>query len=132
MSWTRRHRKLASWMTLVILVLATLAPGVARALAFAQGAQSPADHQVCSASTDPRSALGGLSSRPAVDQPAGQAHADCPFCLLRGDLSAPPPSTTLTLPAAAAVASVPRLFLQSPRPLFAWSSAQPRGPPGRS
>lgn len=116
---------------LVILVLATLAPGAARALAFAQGGQSPGD-QVCSVRTDPRPALRRLPAGPAVDDPAGEAHADCPFCLLRGDLLAPPPAALLTLPAAAALASAPRLFLQSPRPLFAWSSAQPRGPPGRS
>ena len=122
MSYVVRHRRFVQWLTLVAMVLATLAPGVARALAFAKGDVSPWD-RVCSA-----------SAKPAAESPdkmgsgsAAEVQDSC--CLLLCDLLAPPSSVELAVPGSLFGTSVPLLFLHAPRPLFAWIAAQPRGPP---
>ena len=107
-----------------LLLLATLAPAIARTMT-ALGDGSAPWRVVCVAAADGRS---------GVADPAGMQLGDsmdsCPFCLLRADLAPPPPGgLSAALPLVAGLA-VPVLFLQSPRPLFAWHVAQPRGPPG--
>jgi len=111
---------LASWLTLLSLVLATLAPGVARAWSFAQGDASPWG-MVCSTSAKAKTdaPVGGASAADAQDS----------CCLLRCDLLAPPSSVELAVPGSLFGTSVPLLFLHAPGPLFAWIAAQPRGPP---
>ena len=61
--------------------------------------------------------------------PADHAQQHCPYCASRvTSLGMPPaPLTILKLPTLRV--GLPDLFLQSPRPLFAWSTAQPRAPP---
>lgn len=52
----------------------------------------------------------------------------CPMCGQTGHSGmAPPSQSLLKLPGLSD--APPRLFLQSPRPLFAWLQAKPRGPP---
>jgi hypothetical protein len=122
MSLTRR-RQLATWVTLLTLVLATLAPGIARALSVAQGELAPWS-QICSTSNP----QGG---------PTGQAPAEsaahlldhCPFCSLHSDsLDLPPAGAPLAAEPQLGHA-LPRLHLQAPPTLHAWASAQPRAPP---
>ena len=120
MTGLRRHHRFAQWLTLLAMVLATLAPGVARALAFAQGDASPWD-MVCS-----------TGAKATADAPAGgasAADAQDSCCLLRCDLLAPPSSVELAVPGPLFGTSVPLLFLRAPGPLWAWIAAQPRGPP---
>jgi len=114
----RHHHRFAQWLTLLAMVLATLAPGVGRALA--QGDASPWD-MVCS-----------TGAKATVDASAGgasAAEAQDSCCLLRCDLLAPPSSVELAVPGSLFGTSVPLLFLHAPGPLFAWIAAQPRGPP---
>lgn len=117
-----RHRHhLLTWALLGAMLLATLAPGVARALAALRVDAQPWA-VVCT--VDAERASGGTSQ----DEPL-HALAHCPFCQLHIDAlalppAAPPAPTLLRLSQA-----VPRLFLQSPRPLVAWVSAQARAPP---
>jgi hypothetical protein len=53
----------------------------------------------------------------------------CPFCSAQAAPAAilPPTLSVLLLPALSEPVSP--LFLHAPRPLFAWTSAQPRAPP---
>ena len=112
------RRRLAQ-VLLCALVVAALAPGVARALAFAQGQFAPWS-VVCSAPAD-------------ASWPAG--HDDvhlmehCAWCGLHADMLAPPPSADMVLRQPALAHAVPALFLQSPQPLAAWAAAQARAPP---
>jgi hypothetical protein len=118
-----RHRRLALWVTLVTLVLATLAPGVARALAFASGDAAPWT-VVCSAANGLRAADGA----PAALSVHG-VFDSCPFCLAGLDTHAlPPVPLSLALPLRLADVK-PRAFWHAPRPLFAWRAAQARAPP---
>lgn len=108
-------------MTLALLMLAFLAPGIARALSFAKGDAAPWG-LICFASAQKRSgdvpgalALHGLES--------------CALCTAATD--APPlPSAPLRMiePPTLGVA-LPAQFLHAPHTLFAWRSAQARAPP---
>lgn len=119
----RFHRQLATWVTLVALVLATLAPGMARALSFAQGELAPWG-QVCSVNDK----LTGKDSGTPAD-PVAHLLDHCPFCSLHSDELATPPAPPALQGVPALAHAVPLLFLQAPRPLHAWATAQPRAPP---
>lgn len=117
-------------MVLVALVLLTLAPGISRAMAFAQGEATLWDI-VCSASK--MAAFdGGSASRAADGGPKSTvAHwlDHCPYCGLGAGGFGPPPSAQPAFAVPASAHATPTLFLQAPRPLFAWHQAQSRGPP---
>jgi hypothetical protein len=118
---SKNHRRRLVWLMLVTLVMATLVPSLSRAAAFLQGDMAPWS-VVCAAPDD--------SADPAA-APADAQHllAHCPLCLLQaGGLGLPPDVQPVVVPAALGQV-VPRLFLQAPCPLHAWSSAQPRAPP---
>ncbi len=62
-----------------------------------------------------------------------QAHLEhCPYCALSAPALGPPPAVPAVLPPRPLAQAVPALFLHAPRTLFAWRSAQPRGPPAFS
>ena len=109
-----------------------LVPTISRALSFAQGVASWAE--VCTPQGTKVVTLeaGAASSDPA---PTGSvaSHLDhCPLCGLGAGAWALPSAGPAGLAAPPVVQWVPPLFLRAPRPLFAWRSAQPRGPPSLS
>lgn len=112
-----RHR--LAWVLLCALVVAALAPGVARALAFAQGQLAPWS-VVCSAPNDGPS--------PADHDPA-HLMEHCAWCGGHAHTLAPPPVDSVVLQHPALRHGVPALFLHAPRPLPAWAAAQARAPP---
>ena len=112
------RRQIAKVM-LFALVVAALAPGMARALAFAQGSLAPWS-VVCSVPAD-------VSGAPAHEGVHLLEH--CAWCSLHADQLAPPPADTRALPTSALRHAVPTLFLHAPRPLPAWATAQARAPP---
>jgi hypothetical protein len=118
---TRRRQNLAAWLTLVTMTLAMLAPGISRAMSFAKGDTTPWG-VVCSTS-------GRTADSGSPEQTAVHALDACGYCTLAGD--APPlPATPAQLSEPPALGRlVPALFLNAPRPLFAWHAAQPRAPP---
>lgn len=131
MALSRRHRCLSLWLTLVAMVLATLAPGISRAKAYADGESAPWA-VVCSV-------LPGVAAPGAPDDSEGQAEKaggvmgeHCPFCMPRAGALAPPPALPGMALGAVVTADPPALFLLAPRPLHAWCSAQPRAPPALS
>ncbi len=59
-----------------------------------------------------------------------QSHLEhCPYCALQAPALGLPPAATSVLQPPLLAHAVPALFLHAPRTLFAWRSAQPRGPP---
>lgn len=63
----------------------------------------------------------------------GATHLEhCPLCGLGAGAAPLPaaPAASIVLPQGAA--HVPALFLHAPRPLHAWSAAQPRAPPSQA
>ncbi len=119
----RRRRHHATWLTLVILVLAALAPGISRSLAFARGDIVAAGAHCLMAAAP---AADGTQER---GQSGGGLLDHCPFCQLRGDTPAPPPPP-LALPDARGLRhETPVTAFPAPPLAAAWRHAQPRGPP---
>lgn len=121
-----RHRRFAVWLTLLVWLLATLAPGVSRAAAHWRGDATPWS-EVCSAAT-------GVQRQDSPTPASGAAHAleHCKFCSLHGNDLGAPPASAVAAAAPASTAVVPALLLQAPRLLFAWAPAQSRAPPHRA
>nr|WP_246312227.1 DUF2946 family protein [Aquabacterium terrae] len=119
-----KPRRCVAWFTLWALVLATLAPGIARALAATQG-PAAAWGQVCSASR-----IGAAAAKPApAEGDVMPVLEHCPFCSLQADALGLPPAAAVATLRSSLGHALPRLYLQSPRPLFAWAPAQARAPP---
>lgn len=108
---------------LCALVVAALAPDVARALAVAQGSIAPWSVLCGSASQALQSPL----NEPT--QPPAQWMEHCAWCSVQGDAMAPPPAATAWLGHPPLPGRVPALWLHAPRPLPDWASAPARGPP---
>ena len=116
----RNHR----WMLLLLLcamAMAAVAPSLARTWAGVVGGGLP--WQVVCVSPQP-----GGAAQP-TDGPMAAAMDDCPYCHLRVDMAPPPVLDAAAVRRPLAERLLPALFLQSPRPLFAWHRAQPRAPP---
>jgi len=119
----RRHLSELTAIALLAICALALLPTVSRLLAQATGSSELAE--VCTPSGLKRVATGGESQAPVV----ADAHLDhCPLCSLAG-VALLPPTPPAALPLPAAREGLPRLFGASPRPLFAWTSSRPRGPP---
>ncbi|SEL11440.1 Protein of unknown function [Roseateles sp. YR242] len=61
--------------------------------------------------------------------PGSSSSMNCPCCTLHHGAPSLPPSALVWVPPAALRFEAPHLFLQSPRPLFAWAPVLARGPP---
>jgi len=113
------------WGTLIALVLATLAPGMAHALRQLRGDALPWA-EICSAS-------GGMRRLQLPDSPEpGQvqhAFEHCTACVMPAPAAPPPPATANVDARADLAHTVPAALLRAPRTLHAWASAQPRAPP---
>jgi hypothetical protein len=126
MSHSRRpkaRRLLAVWLTLVSLVAALLAPGIAQALASANGDVAPWG-LVCPAPASPHADDDG---QPA--DAAAHSFEHCPFCSLRGAHFGPPPTPTLVAELRPPSLEPLRAVRVAPHSLFAGCTAQPRAPP---
>ncbi|EHR69429.1 Protein of unknown function (DUF2946) [Burkholderiales bacterium JOSHI_001] len=114
----RRPRTHTRWVTLALLVLALLAPTLMRA-----STDRAPWTEICTTANKVADAQSGHGST------AAGAHEHCDACFSRLDTAGPAPAPLkLALPSPLSQA-VPALFLQAPRPLFAWRGAQPRAPP---
>ncbi|ATQ76786.1 hypothetical protein CR152_21395 [Massilia violaceinigra] len=126
MRMNRRANVLASWLAVLAMLVAVLAPALSHAFAANAGAPyPPAD--ICRA---------GSAAAPAVGLPAGDAAPTphdgklkhCPYCHhSNGMLLLPQAPCQLAL----AVADAPPTarLPDAPKARFAWTAAQARGPP---
>lgn len=106
-----------------------LLPTVSHALAFAQGGKT-AWAEVCTPQGMKLVALDDAPGAGDMTPPQGDIHLEhCPYCTLSGQSNAMPPAPPAAPALLAGADALPLLFLQAPRTLFAWRSAQPRGPP---
>ncbi|GGY56152.1 DUF2946 domain-containing protein [Pseudoduganella albidiflava] len=139
----RLLRSVQAWLACCAILLNALAPAVSHALA-AQHAQRQA-WEICLNDGTTLAGFGeldeamfaALTDRANPVPPAFAGHgigdampmADCGYCLPHAGTVGLPPPASLVLPAVAAGAERPYLYYHAPRPLQAWASAQPRGPP---
>jgi hypothetical protein len=142
---TPTKRLLKVWFACCAILLNALVPSVSHALAH--GGNRAHGWEICLNDGTRLSGAGELdratflaltdrSRAPSArllarvaGQPEVAVKADCGHCLAHAGVTGLPPSTALSVPAAPAHAARPFLFYHAPRPLAAWSAAQPRGPP---
>lgn len=128
----RRFRALTSWIACCAILLSALGPTLSHA--FRAGV--PAGWiEICSvtgakliradAVTEAKADAGGRSDSGSGDH----ALKHCPYCASHATVLGLPPAAPAGLSADTLAFHVPELFLTAPRTLFAWASAQPRGPP---
>lgn len=123
-------RGVAAWIACIAMLFAALAPSVSHALSASRGETWT---EICS--------VGGMKLVKVIDgaavtaDPAEQHSAHlkhCPFCAVHADSSALPPGAAVVIPLLETADLVPFLFLRSPQPLTAWTTAQPRAPPAHA
>jgi hypothetical protein len=117
----RRHLAALAWLALFAL---TLLPSLKRVV---DAATQRGWVEVCSVRGMRWVAPDGTLSERG---PGGQGVSHGKHCPLCGSAAAALPTAAAQMVLVAfEVRAVARLFLAAPRPLFAWSSAQPRAPP---
>jgi hypothetical protein len=152
---TSSKRLLQVWLACCAILMNALAPAVSHALAYERGQQhtweiclndgtrlaglGQLDEATFLALTDRSKRTERTGSVPSVLAghamgPADEtmSMADCGYCLPHAGALGLPPPAGLAVPAAAAMPERPYLYYHAPRPLQAWASAQPRGPPAIS
>ncbi len=129
MSIARACSTVVTWFASLALVLSSLVPLMSQAL---EGNGGSPWTEICTAQGSKLFALSDAPGEPAPVAPAEHLLEHCPFCSLHMTALGMPPAL-LSVPALAPLGhTVPELMLQAPRTLFAWATAQPRGPPSFS
>ncbi len=108
------------------ILLGSIAPVISQ---LAQAQRAGGWVEVCStAGSKWVDADGARSGDPSPAVRAAHVLDHCPTSLNGNAVGVLPAGLTWRVPATLGF-EVPRLFLAAPRNLYAWSSAQPRGPP---
>lgn len=126
MRFRRASRVLTSWIAVLAILMAALAPSISHALSAKNGASWI---EVCT-SVGAKWVLpdGSLKDQAPV---SGDVHPveHCPYCSLHANAMAIPAAPVVPAPAIFSSDLLPTAFLVAPRTLYAWVSAQPRAPP---
>jgi hypothetical protein len=121
--------RIAAWLASCAMLAGSLTPAVTHLLAAFAPAAAPWS-VLCTSTGFVRVAPPYESSSPLPPKDTGKfADTHCPFCLPHAGAFALPSSPTVAILAAEPLHFLPTLFRQSPRPLHAWATAQPRAPP---
>ena len=128
---SKKKIALTLWIACLAILLAALAPPLARLLAASNGAGANNSIEICTVAGMRYVSLDQAGPDKAPAAPA-MAMDDCPYCTLHADVPALPPSIPLMLAIDTRTGILPTLFYQARRPLFAWAPAQSRAPPAIS
>lgn len=116
------------WIVLLGVLFSALAPTISHAMAAA-AVQATEEVQVCT--------MEGMitivvdkaqSGKPAAPTP-DHVFKHCPYCVVHGGSVSLPPAPAFVFPVSPPATVYPPLFYRSAAPLFAWTAANPRGPP---
>lgn len=125
----RTPRLLASWIAVLTVLMAALAPSMSTTLGANSGSTLV---EVCTS-------LGAkwlVRDGSAAEQPESpgdtQTSNHCPYCPLHASEIAVPASPLILVFGPARSEFSPAFFLTAPRTLYAWLSAQSRAPPSAS
>ena len=120
------HRLLVSWLAILAIVMAALAPAVSHAL----GKSSPVTWmEICTSTGSKLVAVDGEAAGQGSVPGAAHLLEHCPFCSLHGGSMGMPPAANAVIAVVPIPAEVPAAFLHATRTLDVWVSAQPRAPP---
>lgn len=124
------HLRLAAWIACLAILLNALAPAISHAFGTQRGEQALLG-AVCT--TDRSGLARALLAAAAADENGGGnlqgMNASCPYCATHAGAFLPPAAPVVRLPVDGLRHSPPPLFLDAPRPLFAWAATRSRGPP---
>ncbi|HWT71228.1 MAG TPA: DUF2946 domain-containing protein [Oxalicibacterium sp.] len=127
MKTTRTMRCITAWIASFAILLAALAPSISHAVAAAKNMPNGWT-EICTVAGAKLVKLDDAPSKPAPTHK--MSHFEhCPFCLSHAVSLGMPPDATIAIPSLEGTHILPPLFYHAPRPLFAWSTAQPRAPP---
>ena len=127
MTFLCRTRRLATWITCIAILFATLAPSISHALVSA-GKLNPFWTEICSAQGTKFIKSAGLDGI-SQEKSSSSGFEHCLYCTLHGGSLGLPPVSGMALPVLTGSFPLPSLFYQAPRPLFIWARAQSRAPP---
>ncbi|MBU4518359.1 MAG: DUF2946 domain-containing protein [Gammaproteobacteria bacterium] len=127
MHFVRAHRRLTSWLAMLVMVFGVLAPAVAQAMV---ASSDRADWvEVCSASGMLWVKADGSGAVDAgMDEPMSDASQHCPWCNLHGGAAGLPPVAHVAGFLDAPADPVPA-FSRASEPSAVWAAPQARGPP---
>ncbi|MBW8470119.1 MAG: DUF2946 domain-containing protein [Thiobacillus sp.] len=127
MHFVRAHRRLTSWLAMLVMVFGALAPAVAQAMV---ASSDRADWvEVCSASGMLWVKADGSGAVDAgMDEPMSDASQHCPWCNLHGGAAGLPPVAHV-VGFWDALADPARAFSRASEPSAGWAAPQARGPP---
>jgi hypothetical protein len=128
MNPARRPGRLATWIAIFAILLAALAPSVARALSSPQKAMPWTD--ICSVGGPQVAHDAAPASGSGQHEGMGLKH--CPFCLTHAGQFALPAVTPDVFPTADSCVEAFPPSAAIPSPRFIRAAAQPRAPPAHS
>lgn len=123
-----RHWTAYAWIAALAILFNALAPVVSHSLSPASAALRQVE--VCTAMGIEMMPMASSSDPAAPSSDTllkGLMH--CAYCAPHAGSFALPPAPTVMVAALGGHDAYPPLFLRAPRPLFQWSSGQPRAPP---
>lgn len=131
MNMTKSMHRMTAWFAFCAILLASLAPSISHAVAAAKGIPN-GWMEICTVEGSKLVQMHDGAPSPSAPGEKSLHFEHCPFCLNHAVALGMPPSDTVALPAVTGTSVVPLLFYHSPRPLFVWTTAQPRAPPALS
>jgi hypothetical protein len=127
----RLHRTLIALVAGMTILLGSIMPTISHALASRQQSGSSFLSAICTTSDSKFVALNFQAGKPPgqnqSDKPMSMDH--CPYCFTHAGSFGIISHLELAISPLALSQPLPRLFYQSPYPLFAWVSSSPRAPP---
>lgn len=131
MRLSRFGRSLTAWIASFAILVAALAPALAQAVSGVGGDREGRSLEVCTLAGVKHVPLAGAAADPTRDDAPLLTPQHCPYCSVQFGAFLPARAATAILALPAASQSIPALYLQAPRPLYAWAMPGPRAPPAR-
>lgn len=131
MMFNRRTGYLAAWIAGLALLFASMLPSVFHSSMARNATVISIPTEICTTSPVKPVVMVDLH-KSGVPQDKHDAHGEeCTYCRFQGDAPGMPTAIDLAAYQPLHLFPLPSLFHQSPRPLFVWTSGQPRAPPYR-
>lgn len=130
MTISRQTGYFAAWIACIALLFASLSPSFFHSQMTRKSAAVSIPTEICTTSPVKFVVMVDVHKSGTSPQDKHDGHAeDCSYCRFQADSPSLPPMTDLMAYLPLHLFTRPSLFYQSPQPLFAWASAQPRAPP---
>ena len=121
---------LHTWLAILAVLFAAVAPSISHALAApAVSVPSALLMQICTVDGVMEMAASDTDMKKSGMDPVVHAFEHCPYCSTHAGSFALLPGATLNFAVSGGHEVFPPLYYRAPAPLFLWSSGNPRAPP---